>query len=86
MNGGHGFGIYESGMKVTIIAHPNAKMERVEKDLLGELHVYVKQPPLEGKANRAIEEALADYFQVKKSEVFIESGMKGKRKVVSVLL
>ncbi len=52
-------------MRINIIAHPNSKKPRIEKDLLGEVHVYVSEPPLEGKANNAIREALAKYFKVK---------------------
>ena len=72
-------------MKIAIIAHPNAKTPRVEKDLLGVIHVYVNQPPLEGKANNAILAALADYFKVKKSAVFLVSGEKSKNKVFEIL-
>lgn len=72
-------------MKVTIIAHPNAKRPRIEKDLLGTLHVYVNAPPLEGKANRAVIEALAEYFKTKKSCVLMISGQKSKTKTFEIL-
>lgn len=72
-------------MQVNIIAHPNAKKPRVEKDLLGTLHVYVSEPPLEGKANKAVVEALADHFKVKKNQVMLVSGEKSKNKVVEVI-
>jgi uncharacterized protein (TIGR00251 family) len=68
-------------VKISIIAHPNSKKPRIEKDLLDTLHVYVSEPPLEGKANNAIRESLADYFNVKKSAVLIVSGEKSKNKV-----
>ncbi len=72
-------------MKISVIAHPNSKKPRVEKDLLGVIHAYVNQPPLEGKANNAIKEALADYFKVKKSSVLLISGEKSKNKVFEIL-
>jgi uncharacterized protein YggU (UPF0235/DUF167 family) len=68
-------------VKVSIIAHPNSKKPRIEKDLFDTLHVYVSEPPLEGKANNAIRESLAGYFDVKKSAVLIISGEKSKNKV-----
>jgi len=68
-------------MKVTVIVHPNSKKPRVEKDLLGTLNVYVSAPPLEGKANKATIEALADYFQTSKSQVKLISGAKSKHKI-----
>jgi len=72
-------------MKVTIIAHPNAKNPRVETDLLGTLHVYVNQPPLEGRANAAVRDALAEHLGVKKSKVLMVSGEKSKLKIFEIV-
>lgn len=71
-------------MKVSVIAHPNAKHPRVEKDLLDTIHVFVKEPPLEGKANAAIPRALAEYFKVKKTDVQLISGAKSKNKIIEI--
>ncbi len=71
-------------MKIAVIVHPNAKREKVEKDLLETLHVYVNQPPLEGKANRAATQALADYFKISKSKVNLVSGAKSKHKLFEI--
>jgi uncharacterized protein len=73
-------------MKITIFAHPNSKRPRVEKDLLGDLHVYVSEPPLEGRANDAVVVALAKHFKVKKYEVSLVSGAKSKHKIFSINL
>ena len=72
-------------MKITVIAHPNAKKPRIETDLLGTLHVYVNQPPLEGKANKAVIEALAEHFKVKKNEIILLSGQKTKIKLFDIM-
>lgn len=71
-------------MKIAIIAHPNAKKPRVEKDLLDTLHVYVNAPPLDGKANKAVIEALANYFHTKKGNVILLSGEKSKNKLFEI--
>ena len=71
-------------MKLSVVVHPNAKQPRIEKDLLETLHVYVHEPPLEGKANRAVTNALADHFHVKKSQVTLVHGVKSKIKVFEV--
>lgn len=71
-------------MKISVVVHPNSKRERIEKDLLETLHVYVNQPPLEGKANKATIEALADYFKVSKSKVSLISGTKSKYKTFQI--
>lgn len=67
-------------MQVTTITHPNSKRPRVEEDLTGMLHIYVSAPPLEGRANMAAIEAIADYYKVKKSAVTLLSGHKSKNK------
>ena len=72
-------------MKINIIAHPNAKKPRVEKDLLETLHVYVSEPPLEGEANRAVIEILAKYYKVKRNAVVLISGEKSKNKVFEII-
>ena len=71
-------------MRYTVIAHPNAKNPRIEIDLLGTIHVYVHAPPLEGKANMAVIEALAKHFHVHKRDVVFVSGMKSKYKIFEI--
>lgn len=71
-------------MKLTVIAHPNSKNPKVEADLFGTLHVYVKEPPLEYKANHAIIMALADYYKKKRSQVHLISGNKSKIKLFHI--
>jgi uncharacterized protein len=73
-------------MKITITAHPNSKRPKIEKDMFCNLHVYVKEPPLEGKANHAVRVALADHFHTKKSNVFLISGEKSKIKIFEIIL
>jgi len=72
-------------MKITIVAHPNSKKPRVEKDLFGNLHIYVGEPPLEGKANKAIIDSLARYFHIKRSDILLVSGEKSKNKTFKII-
>ncbi|MEK7161445.1 MAG: DUF167 domain-containing protein [Patescibacteria group bacterium] len=67
-----------------VFVHPNSKKPRIDKDLLGSLHIYVNQPPLDGKANKAVLEALAKHFRVSKSKVSLLRGDKSKIKVFSI--
>lgn len=71
-------------MKITIFAHVNSKKPRVEKDLFGSLHIYVKEPPLEGKANTAIRASLAEYLEKSKSQVVLVKGEKSKQKTFEI--
>lgn len=72
-------------MKLTIIAHQNSKKPRITKDLLDTLHIYISEPPLEGRANMAVIEALADYFKVSKSKIKLIAGEKSKSKVFEIV-
>ncbi len=47
-------------------------------------NVSVKAPPVEGKANDAVILALAEYFQVSRSQVRLVSGSTSKRKVFEI--
>jgi len=46
----------------------------------GSLLVRVREPAVEGKANRAVVELLAEYFNVPKTNVRLVSGHKSKVK------
>lgn len=62
----------------------NSKKESVEKLDDGTFIVRVGTPPIEGRANKRVQELLAKYFKVAKSRVSLVSGPKSKRKVFEV--
>ena len=70
-------------MKVSVKVKPNSRGEEVISNGKG-LLVKVKEPPKEGKANRAIIRLLAEYYKVTQSSVRIISGIGNKSKVVEV--
>lgn len=70
-------------MRFTIIVKPRSRQEKVEKTDNGYI-AYVKEPPIENKANKALIKLLSEYFDVSKSQIFILSGAKSKRKVVEI--
>lgn len=72
-------------MDIAVIGHPNSKNPRVEEDMMHVYHVYVKEPPLEGKANKAIAEALAKYLKVKRSRLYLIRGEREKKKVFELV-
>lgn len=63
---------------------PRAKKTRVERVSDRELKVHLTAPPIEGAANEMLIELLAEYFGVKKREIRIVQGKKGRRKVVEI--
>lgn len=62
---------------------PKSSREEVVEESDG-LKVYVKAAPDKGKANKAVIEAIAQHYGVKRSEVLIVSGETAKRKIVEV--
>ena len=46
--------------------------------------VSVKERPIDGKANRAIEKAIAEYFHVPVSRVRIVSGHTSREKIIEI--
>ncbi|MEW6409974.1 MAG: DUF167 domain-containing protein [Nitrospirota bacterium] len=70
-------------MKLSITVKPKSKQEKIEKTVNGYI-IYVKEQPIENKANRAVIELLSEYFGVSKSQITILSGMKSKQKIVEI--
>lgn len=71
-------------MKFSVTVKPKSKQEKVEKTKAG-LVVYVKEPPVENRANQAVVRLLSEYFGVPKSQINILSGWKSKQKIVEVI-
>jgi uncharacterized protein YggU (UPF0235/DUF167 family) len=79
-------------MKILVRAKPGAKGELVkeeagklfEENNLRHFTVAVKEPAREGRANRAIERALAEYFGIAPSRVHIVAGHTSRSKVAEI--
>lgn len=65
-------------------AKPDAMEAYVKK--IDETHyeVSVREPPVQGRANRAIIAAIAEHFHVGRAQVRIISGWTSRQKVVDV--
>ena len=73
-------------MKIFVKAKPSAKEEKIEKVDEINFIVSVKEPPKQGKANKAIIKALAVYFNISPSGVNLISGFSSKQKVFEVII
>ena len=80
-------------MKIFVKAKPGAKTMRVERIDEGLFNVKkdearfvvaVKEPPIDGRANQAIEKAIAAYFHVPPSRVRMAKGHTSKNKVLEL--
>lgn len=72
-------------MKVWVTVKANAKHEKIEQLDQRNLRVSVKEPPREGKANKAVIRLLSQYFSVPQNSVQIISGVTAKRKLIEIL-
>ena len=71
-------------MKIFVIAKAGAKERKVRRIDKQHLAIWVKEQPRKGKANKAIEEAVADYLGIPKSCVSILHGKTSKHKILEV--
>lgn len=65
---------------------PNSKQQSIEPEVDGSFKVCLKSPPVDGKANQELINLLAKKFNVKKSEITIESGLSSKNKLIEIPL
>lgn len=71
-------------MRIFVKAKPKSRIEKVEKTDETHFTVSVKEPPADGRANYAIECALAEYFGISGSRVRIVSGLSSRQKIAEV--
>jgi uncharacterized protein len=72
-------------MKVTVrVKSSSKKGVFVQPGLDGELLVHVREPAIDGKANRAVIDLLSDYYDVPKTRIEIVRGLTNPIKVISV--
>lgn len=62
---------------------PNAKQSRLEIGEDGVATIFVKSPPVDGKANEEVARLVAETFGVPKSRVTIKSGAGSRLKLIS---
>ena len=63
---------------------PNSKNPRIDEEPDGSLTVYLKSPPIEGRANEELVARVAEHFGVPKSRVRIKSGVASRNKLVEI--
>ncbi|MBF0504534.1 MAG: DUF167 domain-containing protein [Candidatus Omnitrophica bacterium] len=71
-------------MKIQIKVITNAK-RTMWKDEDGNIKVYLTARPIDGQANEALIDFLAEHWGVKKSAIQIVKGLKSHYKVVNIL-
>jgi uncharacterized protein YggU (UPF0235/DUF167 family) len=70
--------------QITVIAKTNSKKAPfILKNNDGLLTVYVRERPINGRANLAIISLLSDYLNIPKSKIALVRGGKNKEKIFS---
>lgn len=71
-------------MKKQVKVKPNSKQQNIQEAADGSLIVYLKSPPVDGKANEELIKLLAEKFQVSKSQITIKSGLSSRKKLIEI--
>ncbi|MDR1244522.1 MAG: DUF167 domain-containing protein [Endomicrobium sp.] len=69
-------------IKVRVI--PNSKRNEVVSRVGSILRVKIAAPVVEGKANEELCDFLADFFDVKRSMIFLRKGERGREKTIEI--
>ena len=72
-------------MKLAVRVIPNARRTEFSGQRNGEILLRLNAPAVNGKANRAAVEFLADYFGIARSRVTLISGDKTRHKVFELV-
>jgi uncharacterized protein len=74
----------DGALMVDVIVQPRASRASVGPVVGDRLRVSVTAPPIDGKANTAVIEAVAEAFGVRRAAVSIVRGEAGRRKTLRV--
>ena len=78
--------VHESakGVSFAVKVHPRARKNQITGVVGEALKLALTAPPLEGKANEAVIEFFADFFDIPRSSVTIASGETSRNKVIRI--
>lgn len=72
------------GVELLVLVQPRASRTKVVGEHDGRIKIALAAPPVDGEANAALIEFLADTLEVKKAQVILVDGLTGRRKRVRV--
>ncbi len=71
-------------LRIAVQVQPNASASVVVGEIEGALKLKLKAPPVEGKANEALEKYLAKLFNVPKRDVSVTHGHTSRLKLLEI--
>ncbi|HLY99714.1 MAG TPA: DUF167 domain-containing protein [Candidatus Angelobacter sp.] len=73
-----------AGLSFAVKVHPRARKNAVTGTVGDAVKLSLTAPPVEGKANQAVVEFLAGWFQIPRASVTITSGESSRLKIVRI--
>ena len=70
--------------KIWVQVHPNARCNEVQGEKNGIWQLKIAAPPVRGRANQELVRFLSDVLQMSKSNLEIEKGLNGRRKLIDI--
>lgn len=71
-------------LKIKLKVKPYSRQQKIDRAADESLIVYLKSPPIDGKANQELIKLLAEYYQVTKAQIKIKSGFSAKHKIIEI--
>ena len=71
-------------MRINVKVHARSKRESITPQPDGSFKIEVKAPPVDGAANEAICELVAEHFHVHKCDVSVVMGSTNNKKVIEI--
>ena len=70
--------------KIRVQVHPNARGNELQGEKDGIWFLKIAAPPVRGRANQELVKFLSDVLQINKSNLEIEKGLTGRRKLIAI--
>ena len=70
--------------KIWVQVHPNARGNEVQGEKDGIWQLKIAAPPVRSRANQELVRFLSDVLQISKSDLEIEKGLRGRRKLIDI--
>lgn len=73
-----------NGLRIAVHVQPNASRSEVTGEMEGVLKIRLNAPPVDGKANEALERFIAARLNVPKRDVSVSHGHTSRQKLLQV--
>lgn len=76
--------LHGGGLRIAVHVQPNASRSEVIGEIEGALKIRLNAPPVDGKANEALERFIAERLKVPKRDVSVSHGHSSRQKLLQV--